>query len=258
MSQKSSIRYSICKIFVVYYTFNHDFCRMCKRKLQKRKGTRLKRIQIFTGHYGSGKTEIALNFAMQQSKQGSKVVLVDMDIVNPYFRSKDAFPALQAQGIEVIAPEYANTNVDLPSLPAEIASVFDQEDRLVVLDVGGDDEGAIALGRYSAAIVNAGYDMYFVVNPLRPMTDTVEKAAELAAEIEAKSRLTLTHLINNTNLQQETTAQMIKEQAPFFARLSDKLTLDVAFLSATPEVLAQMDSKDKTFSLDTIYLKLPF
>jgi len=121
-------------------------------------------IYVITGHYGSGKTEFAVNLA----KKLKNPVIVDMDIVNPYFRTVDAKAMLEAQGVKVIAPEFANTNVDVPSLPPDIFGAL-QGDNDVILDVGGDDDGAIVLGQYNKYFQN-GYEMYFVMNFCRPMT----------------------------------------------------------------------------------------
>ena len=115
-------------------------------------------IYIITGHYGSGKTEIAINLAQKLKNP----VIVDMDIVNPYFRTADAKDKLEALGVKVITPEFANTNVDIPSLPPEIFSAL-QGTNDVILDVGGDEDGAIALGQFNKYFQN-GYEMYFVMN----------------------------------------------------------------------------------------------
>lgn len=107
-----------------------------------------KRLHIFCGHFGSGKTEIAVNYALRCAREGKRVSIVDLDIVNPYFRTNDARKILEEHGIEVIAPEFANSNLDMPTVPGEIMKVFNAPEKTVIFDVGGDGDGAFALGRY--------------------------------------------------------------------------------------------------------------
>ena len=166
----------------------------------------VKRVSIFCGHYGSGKTNIAVNYALSLKKQGIPVRIADLDIVNPYFRTKDSADELTAAGIELISPVFANTNVDLPALPQELYSLVQQTDTYAVMDVGGDDRGAYALGRYAPYIREENnFDLYCVVNFFRPLTTTPEEAAEVMAEIEAAAHLPFTALINNSNLGEATT-----------------------------------------------------
>ncbi|GHV44206.1 hypothetical protein FACS189492_0160 [Clostridia bacterium] len=165
-------------------------------------------IYIITGHYGSGKTEIAINLALSLKIAEKAVAIIDLDLVNPYFRTKDAERLLTDRGIRVISPQYANTNVDLPVVPAEIISAL-QGDGDVVIDVGGDDDGAIALGQYNAYFQNRRYEMYFVINQKRPMTANADDTVRLLREVERASRLRVTGLIDNTNLKDQTTAQDI-------------------------------------------------
>lgn len=218
----------------------------------------IKRINIITGHYGSGKTEVAINYALWLKKQGKKVVLVDLDIVNPYFRTKDAEEKLLSMGVRVIAPDYANTNLDLPTLPGEISSVFDNKEETVVFDVGGDDDGAIALGRYSRQISAEQYEMFMVINPKRPESAEAENVKRLRADIESASRLKITKLINNTNLQRETTSCIIKDELSYYKKLENELGLETAFLCATPEVLKELDAEKTPFLELELFLKLPF
>lgn len=159
-----------------------------------------KRIRIFTGHYGSGKTEVSVNYAMQMAALGKKTAIVDLDIVNPYFRTVDALNELQSQGIRTVVPVFANTNVDVPALPGEINSLFENDSYSVIFDVGGDPEGARALSRYRQDIYEAGYEMLMVVNVFRKETETVEKIGEMIKGIETTSRLKVTGLVNNSNL----------------------------------------------------------
>ena len=165
-----------------------------------------RRITLFAGHYGSGKTNIALNFAHKVKP----CVLADLDIVNPYFRTKDSAAALAADGIGLVVSEYANSNVDFPAMPKETYALVADRTTRVVIDVGGDDRGALALGRYVDDIRDEGnYDMLAVINASRPLTETPEDTVEVLREIEAACRLPFTGLVNNTNLGQQTTVATV-------------------------------------------------
>ena len=136
-----------------------------------------KRVTLFAGHYGSGKTNLAVNFALQMRNNGKNVKIADLDIVNPYFRTKDSAKVLSDAGIELISPAFANTNLDLPALPAQVYSLVQQKDFYAVMDIGGDDRGAFALGRYRDYILEENdYEMIFVANFYRPLTRTADEA----------------------------------------------------------------------------------
>ena len=200
-----------------------------------------KRIIIIAGHYGAGKTNVAVNLAMSYAVASPHgVAIIDMDTVNPYFRAADAKTALISAGIRPILPIYANTNVDVPALPAEIASVF-CSDEVAVFDIGGDD-GATALGVYYNNIVSTGYEMYCVINMYRPLTDTPDKAISVMREIEEYSRLRFTAIINNSNLGAETTRKTVAA--------SETYALGVAAASGLPliytTVTENCESKDIT------------
>ena len=160
----------------------------------------MKKINIITGHYGSGKTEFAINYALKLKDVYGSSVICDMDIVNPYFRTNDAVDFLKKENVNVIAPEYANTNLDLPSLPSDIISVFSENSPPSVLDVGGDDDGAIALGQFYPYISKEDYEMFFVINALRPDTSNSDDIIKLIKDIEYVSRCKVTSIVNNTNL----------------------------------------------------------
>lgn len=169
-----------------------------------------KRITLLAGHYGSGKTNIAVNLAMQLRKTEPRVAVADLDIVNPYFRTKDSQKELEQAGIRFICSEYANSNVDIPALPQTLYAVTDDRDLHCVLDIGGDDRGALALGRLSPAILaENNYEMLFVVNFYRHLTANAADALEVMREIEAAGRLPFTGIINNSNLGDETTADTV-------------------------------------------------
>jgi len=198
-----------------------------------------RRINIFTGHFGSGKTEVAVNFALKMSYEYKKTAIVDLDIVNPYFRTVDARAELEQNGIWVIAPVYANTNVDVPALPAEINALFENKEYKIVLDVGGDDLGAKAVSRYKDEIVQDDYEMYFVINTKRPMTDTVNKIKEMIREIEQSAGLRITKLVNNTNLLDSTTSEDIIEGQRLIEQVSSELNIPIGFVSGIQNALDQ-------------------
>ncbi len=187
-----------------------------------------RKIIIVAGHYGSGKTNIAVNLALQMSKFSS-VSLIDFDTVNPYFRAADAKEELIAAGVRPIIPEYANTNVDIPSLPPETASVFVGDGR-AIFDVGG-DEGAIALGVYEKDIKACGYDMIYVANMYRPLTTTPEEAVSVLRDIEGYSRLKFTCVVNNSNIGRDTTPDDIIASIPYAERISELTGLPLLFTS---------------------------
>ena len=122
------------------------------------------RLTVFTGHFGSGKTEIALNYSIRLARRGETVTIVDLDIVNPFFRSSEAKDVLNREGVRVLAPTFAGTTVDVPSLPSEIYAVFQDKRSRVVFDVGGDEKGAAVLGRYHPYFNSEPYDMFYVIN----------------------------------------------------------------------------------------------
>lgn len=215
-----------------------------------------KRVNIVAGHYGSGKTNIAINLAFQMKAEGLDVVCADLDIVNPYFRSKDARCALEQKGIGMIASEYANTNVDLPAMPSSAYSMFDNKDRYAVIDLGGDDVGAAALGRFRNSILNENnYDCFWVVNPFRPLTRTVALALEAKEEIEAVLGFRFTKIINNANLGDETTAEDVLGSIDFINELSEKSGLSVAFTVCKKELCCELQNKIANLFPVTLYLR---
>lgn len=201
----------------------------------------MKRISIFCGHYGSGKTNIAVNYALALKAAGKPVRIADLDIVNPYFRTKDSADTLSAAGIPLISPAYANSNVDLPALPQELYSLVQQRQYYAVMDVGGDDRGALALGRYTPFIVEENdYDMFCVINFYRPLTQNAEEAAEVMAEITAASRIPFTAIVNNSNLGRDTKPDDILRTVPECEKLSRMTGLPIAFTTVEKALLPEM------------------
>ena len=197
-----------------------------------------KRVTLFAGHYGSGKTNIAVNFALRLAGEGKAVALADMDIVNPYYRSKDSAQELEAAGVKVIASAYANTNVDVPALPQEMYSVTEDTSRYAVLDVGGDDRGALALGRYAPAILQENdYHMIYVFNASRPLSRTAEMALEIMGEIEVAGGIPFTAIVNNTNLGRDTDWETVAASRQEAEKLSQISGLPLLFTAVEESVL---------------------
>ena len=209
-----------------------------------------KRITLFAGHYGSGKTNIAVNYAIAMAREGKQVCIADLDIVNPYFRTKDSAQRLTEAGVTLISPQFANTNVDLPALPAEAYRLVQDKSIYGVMDIGGDDRGAHALGRYVDAIKKENdYRMVFVANCYRPLTPTAEEALEVMEEIETACGLKFTDIINNSNLGPETTPETIQASLDYIQKLSQLSGLPVFAHTAEEAVASQLTGIDNVFSL---------
>lgn len=217
----------------------------------------MKRLNIITGHYGSGKTEFAINYALRLKEAFGSATICDMDIVNPYFRTNDASGFLMQSGIKVIAPEYAGTNLDLPSLPSDIFSVFADRSAAAVLDVGGDEDGAIALGQYYPHIKQEDYDMFMVVNTKRPDTSDAESIISLAREIQAVSRCNITAIVNNANLSYLSGKDDFIGSFEVLDEVSQKLGVSVKYIAGSPDILAQLDSDAEKFPMQ-LFMQLPF
>ena len=203
-----------------------------------------KRLTLFAGHYGSGKTNIAVNYALLLAKEGKDVVIADLDIVNPYFRTKDSAAVLEAAGVRLISPQFANTNVDLPALPAEAYRLVQDKSIYGIMDIGGDDRGAYALGRYVPALKEENnYRMVFVANASRPLTRTPEDALEVMREIETACGLQFTDIINNTNLASETTAQTVLNSVSYVETLSRISGLPIFATTAVSAVAEKLEGQ---------------
>ena len=203
-----------------------------------------KRLTLFAGHYGSGKTNIAVNYAVLLAREGKKVCIGDLDIVNPYFRTADSAKELKAAGVELISPQFANSNVDLPALPAEAYRLVEDKSTYGIMDIGGDDRGAYALGRYVPAIkAENDYRMVFVANCYRPLTRTPEEALEVMREIEAACGLAFTDIVNNANLGPETTADTVLRAIDYMEKLSKLCGLPIFAHTAETSVAEQLSGK---------------
>ena len=218
-----------------------------------------KRLTLFAGHYGSGKTNIAVNYALHLAGEGKQVCIADLDIVNPYFRTKDSAQVLKDAGVHLISPTFANTNVDLPALPAEAYRLVTDKSIYGIMDIGGDDRGAYALGRYVPAMKEEGnYRMVFVANCYRPLTRTPEEALEVMREIENACGLKFTDIVNNSNLASETTPETILASKDYMEKLSRLSGLPIWLTTAEKEVAAQLDMENVLpLTLQEKYFDLP-
>ena len=204
-----------------------------------------RRFLVLVGNYGSGKTELALNLALTAAGEKS-TTLVDLDIVNPYFRSGEKAQELREAGVRVLMPSFALSTVDIPALPAEIQSVFITPSDRVIFDVGGDDTGAAALGRYAPSFRQFRGDttVALVVNAMRPLTQTAEDAAELGRRIEQRGRMRINMVINNTNLADCTTPEMILRGHEIACGAARLLGVECVVDAGMPELLRQSGLPD--------------
>lgn len=196
-----------------------------------------KRVTLFYGHYGSGKTNVAVNYAIMLAKSGKPVAIYDMDVVNPYYRTADAKRILDENGVRLVVGTYVNSNVEVPALPAENYGIIENKSEYAVVDVGGDDRGALALGRYVSGIVAENdYQALTVVNFYRPETRTAEDAEGIMREIEFACKLPSTGLVNDSNLGGETTLETVLWSRDRIEQLSRKTGLPVAFTAVKEQL----------------------
>ncbi len=196
-----------------------------------------RRIKAIVGHYGSGKTEIALGLALSARTHGHPSAIVDMDIVNPFFRTAEQHELLAKSGVELIHPPYALTGVDLPVLPAEVNRVFANKELKVVLDVGGDDAGAAALGGYKRFFDQEPCDLYYVVNLYRPFSETADQIEAMLSRIAARARMKPTGLINNANLAGETRPEDVLRCQEVLLDVSRRCSVPIIMVSGLASVL---------------------
>ncbi len=217
----------------------------------------MKRITLFAGHYGSGKTSIAVSYAKYLKSMGKDTAIVDLDIVNPYFRTKDSEKELEKLGISIVSSEYANTNLDAPALPKEIYKVIANKNLNLVIDVGGDDRGAVALGRFADDIMeDSDFDMYFVSNFYRPLTKTAEEAFEVMREIEDAGHIPFTGIINNSNLGNASEFNTLVAKNEEAERLSKLSNLPIVFSAITEEFYKEDDPKMFKIELQDKYYEI--
>lgn len=203
-----------------------------------------KRIVLLSGHYGSGKTNIAVNLALRMKAVREKVAIADIDIVNPYFRTKDSQAELEKAGIRLICSDFAGSNVDLPALPQDVYAITDEPDLFSVIDVGGDDRGALALGRWRDAILRENdYEMLFVVNRFRPLTADALSTIEVMREIELASGMPFTAVVNNSNLGEETSVRDVLNSRDYAAEICERTGLPLKMTAVREELYPWLDSQ---------------
>ena len=202
-----------------------------------------KKIKIITGHYGSGKTTFAVNLAINEKKNGENVTIVDLDIVNPFFRTADNQKMLEDLGIKVIVPLFSNSNLETLALSAEVQSVFHTQDT-VIIDVGGDDDGATALGRYNEMIKKQGYIMYCTASCYRPMTQNIEDSAEVIRDIEAASRLKIDYLVNTSSLGEETDKNIILDSIDYIDSLCKATKIPLAYNVVKSDIIKDFSESE--------------
>lgn len=217
-------------------------------------------FKIVCGHYGCGKTNFSINLAIDKVKKGEKVTLVDLDLVNPYFRSSDYRKLLDTYGINLIASNFAHTNLDIPSLPAEMYSILFEQNRSIIIDAGGDDVGATALGRFSNEIkkYRDDYEFYYIVNRYRISTASVENTVKILKEIERASRLKATGVVNNSHMQNETEADTIMKSLGYASEVAKELGLPLLKTTSPRFLFSELRGKiENLYPLD-IYVKPPW
>lgn len=198
------------------------------------------RILVLVGNYGSGKTEISLNLALKLARRGEKVTLVDLDIVNPYFRSSERTELLEKEGVKVYAPSFSMSTVDVPSLPADIQAVFADKSRRVIFDVGGDDTGAAALGQYKPYFDQDDVEVLFVVNAFRPLSGDADSVCDLMLRVAGRSRLSPTAVINNANVAWETEESDLVRGEELLREVSTRMNLPIGYLCAKQDILDKL------------------
>lgn len=214
----------------------------------------IKRITLFAGHYGSGKTNIAVNYSLFLRSLDLPVTVADLDIVNPYFRTLDSESVFREHGIKLICSQFANSNVDAPAMPKEVYELIDSRGEYGVLDIGGDDRGALALGRYVPSIIEENnYEMLLVINKARPLTRNVSDTLEVANEMVTACNLPFTGIVNNTNLGPETNEDYVLSSISYAEEISKALNIPVKMTCCDEKLYSKL--KDKVENLFPLSLQ---
>ena len=216
------------------------------------------RVSIITGHYGTGKTEFAVNLALQLAGLNHQVMVADLDIVNPYFRSRERRDLLQEAGIRLISSSQACSDADVPALPAELLTILENRDITGVLDIGGDPVGARVLARFNDKIVPEDYQLIYVLNANRPEVRTPEAAIAYLRGIEATTSLTCTGIVNNTHLCSETTAEEIRKGARLAETVSQETGIPVLCHVAEERFIPELSDLSEPVFPITIQMKKPW
>ena len=219
----------------------------------------MKRYYVIIGNFGSGKTELALNMAFDAAEKGEKVTLVDIDVINPYFRSTERKAELDAAGVRLISPNFTSSGVEVPSIPAEIFSVFSDNSDLVIFDVGGDPVGSIAMGQYYGYFKELqNFEVWYVINARRPLSSGADENLEMIEKIRGVSRLSITGILNNTNLAHESVADDLVFGYGVTKEVSERSGLPVIGTMGTEGILDAFIDRAKEEGLDEAYIGLPF
>lgn len=209
------------------------------------------RVHVITGHYGSGKTEFALNFAFKKAEKQDNIAIADMDIVNPYFRSREKKAELEERGIKLISSSTGYSTADVPAISPEVYGILQSNKYEVILDVGGDPNGARVLGRYFQYFQEDNYNMWMVVNANRPNTQKSKEVIEYINRIQDSSRIAMTGLINNTHMIRETSKEDIIRGNDLVVEVSEITGLPIAYTSVLEEVVPDLpkDIKGEIFPI---------
>lgn len=212
------------------------------------------RIRIIIGHYGSGKSEFSINYAIKLAKLGRKVAIADLDIVNMYFRSREKAKEMEELGVKVIGSQVNTPAIEVPSISAEIYTPLQDETYDLVLDVGGDMVGARALGRYVKYFTKGNYDMFFVLNANRPETQTLEQTIEHMTKIEDVSRAKITGIVNNTHMLKNTTVEDVLKGQNLALKVQEATGIKLKYISVLKNVVPDLpkDLQGKVFPIDLV------
>jgi hypothetical protein len=215
-------------------------------------------IEILCGHYGVGKTNLSLNLVHDMCAAGRSVTLIDVDTVNPYFRSSDYQSLVHSWGAQIIIPEFAGTSLDTPSLSGRIEAELDEmrndPDRIILIDVGGDEVGATVLGRFAPQISRITYGFDYVVNAFRDDQCDLDTAESLAHLIEHAAHLSLTGVVDNAHLMQDTTVDTVLSGYPFARDVAKRLDLPLRAVTAPAALSQDVASVNfQTVARDSIY-----
>ncbi len=203
-----------------------------------------KRIRIITGHYGVGKSEFSINYAKLLKQKHDNVVIVDLDVVNPYFTSRGVKEQLEKEGIRVIGPSMNNTSNDVPAIPAEVSSIFYNDEMQVLVDLGGAQAGGKVIGQFREKFKKTGFDMFYLVNTNRPFTQDYDGVEEFLDTCQLATKLNVTKIVNSTHLLFDTTLDDVKKGYEVCKELSSKRSIPIAY-NVIPEYLKKEQALEK-------------
>lgn len=200
-------------------------------------------ILIICGPCGTGKTNVAINIALNLKRKGKNVTFIDLDLINPYFKSSSYGKSFKEVGIDIIPPSFAGSNLDIPVIPPDIYSIFNNPDKDFIIDVGGNDTGARVLGRFAKELTKNGYDMFFVVNKYCASSNNIDDLSNMILRIQRVSRLNISGIINNSNLAKSTKDSDIIDSVPFVQELSNRVSLPITMTTALTSFIPSLRNK---------------